>query len=311
MQSVTLTRKERIMKERTITAKNRKRKVLGYALAGSVATSVLLSSAHLEKASACSDMYTVQKGDTLSELAKKYGVSVKQMKEANELTSDFIKVGQVLEVPLLEDTHAEHMLSATKKSVQPEQVKQSMTKKETNKVYTVVPGDSLYILAKKYGVQIEQIQTVNGLTSDMIKVGQKLEIPSGKVYKAKKQMINNLGEKMTYATYTVSPGETLGDIARQFNISIDEIKAYNHMSSNAVLIGQELMIKQKNLMKVNATVGGAVDNFSVEFIINGEPTVLKVAYGTTDNFERISGEKIELVFYKAHHSALVSYSLAK
>ena len=47
-------------------------------------------------------------------------------------------------------------------------------------------GDSLSLLAKKYGVSIKQIQKVNELTSDMIKVGQKLEIPSEKVYKAKK-----------------------------------------------------------------------------------------------------------------------------
>ena len=83
------------------------------------------------------------------------------------------------------------------------------------------------------------------------------------------------------------------------------------MSSNAVLIGQKLIIKQKNLIKVDATVGGAVDQFSVEFMINGEPTVLQVAYGTASNFERLSGKKVELVFYKANRPTLVSSSLAE
>ena len=107
------------------------------------------------------------------------------------------------------------------------------------------------------------------------------------------------------------PGESLWSIARQFNTSTEEIKVYNQLSSDAVLIGQKLIIKQKNLVKVDATVGGAVDNFSVEFMINGVPTVLKVAYGTASNFERISGKEIELVYYKANRSALVSFSLAK
>ena len=306
-----LTRKERIMRERAIIAKSRTRKVVGFAIAGSVAASVLLST-NSAKALACSDTYVVKKGDNLYSLAKKYGVSVEQIQDANKLSSDFIKEGQILEVPLLEDTHSEQPEpSATKMVVSQKQEKISTTKKATNKVYTVVPGDSLSLLAEKFGVSIKQIQDVNRLTSDMIKVGQKLEIPSEKVLKAKKQAIKKSEEKATYATYTVSAGESLWSIARQFNTSIEEIKAYNQLSSDAVLIGQKLIIKQKNLVKVDATVGGAVDNFSVEFMINGVPTVLKVAYGTASNFERISGKEIELVYYKANRSALVSFSLAK
>ncbi len=390
MQSVTLTRKERIMKERAIMAKGRRRKVVGFALVGSIATTVLVHTNGV-KALACSDTYVVQKGDNLYTLAKKYDVSVEQLQQANELSSDFIKVGQTLEVPLLEEAHSEHEesratktavplkqvkvnttkketkrlhtvvrgdslsllakkydvsveqlqqanelssdfievgqtlevplleeahseheeLRATKMAVPPKQVKVNTTKKETKRLHTVVRGDSLSLLAKKYGVSIEQLQKVNGLTSDMIKVDQKLDIPSEKVYAAKKMMINNREKSITYATYTVAPGETIWSIARQFNMSIDQLKAYNHMSSNAVLIGQKLIIKQKNLIKVDAIVGGAVDQFSVEFMINGEPSVLQVAYGTASNFERLSGKKVELAFYKANRPTLVSSSLAE
>ena len=104
MQSVTLTRKERIMKERAILAKGRRKKVVGYALVGSIATTVLLNTNGV-KALACSDTYVVQKGDNLYSLAKKYDVSVEQIQAANKLSSDFIKVGQILEVPLLEEAH--------------------------------------------------------------------------------------------------------------------------------------------------------------------------------------------------------------
>lgn len=292
MESVTLTRKERIMKERAKYTKDRRRKVLGCALAGTVATSVILS-IHSEKALACSDTYVVQKGDTLYSLAKKYGASIEQIQEANGLSSDFIKIGQTLEVPSLVKTHSE-----------PEQ--QSNAKKKTNRVYTVVPGDSLSLLAEKYGINIEQIQEVNGLTSETLKVGQILEIPSVEVHKVKKLSIVNRYEEIPQATYTVAPGENLWSIARQFNISIDEMKASNHMSNNAVLIGQKLIIKQKKLVKAEATVGGTVDNFSVEFMINGEPKVLQVAYGTASDFERIAGEKVELVYYNVNRPTLVS-----
>ena len=81
MQSVILTRKERIMRERAIIAKSRTRKVVGFAIAGSVAASVLLST-NSAKALACSDTYVVKKGDNLYSLAKKYGVSVEQIQDA-------------------------------------------------------------------------------------------------------------------------------------------------------------------------------------------------------------------------------------
>ena len=107
MDSVVLTRKERIMRERKTINRARRKKVLGYALAGTVATSVMLHT-NLGSAAACSDTYIVQKGDTLYSLAKKYRVSVNQLQEANGLSSTLIKVGQMIEVPLLEETHPEH-----------------------------------------------------------------------------------------------------------------------------------------------------------------------------------------------------------
>ena len=263
---------------------------------------------NLGKAAACSDAYVVQKGDTLYSLAKKYSVSVDQIQEANGLSSDFIKVGQTLEVPSLEETHPEH-LSDKKKEIAPVQKKLNNTKAETSSDYTVVRGDTLSLLAKKYNVSIEQIQKANGLTSEMIKVGQKLETPLVEVHMAKKQATKNRSEKITYGIYTVAPGESLGEIARQFNTSIDEIKAYNQMSTNAVLIGQKLIIKQKNFIKADATIVGAADHFSVEFLINGEPTVLQVAYGTASDYENMSGKNVEVVFYNSKRPTLVSYEL--
>ena len=126
MQSVTVTRKERIMKERAIMAKGRRKKVVGYALVGSIATTVLLNTNGV-KALACSDTYVVQKGDNLYTLANKYGVSVEQIQAANELSSDFIKVGQILEVPLVEEAHTEHEEpKVTKMAVPPKQEKVSV-----------------------------------------------------------------------------------------------------------------------------------------------------------------------------------------
>ena len=195
----------------------------------------------------------------------------------------------------------ENVLADTKQEV-------SNPNKKDNIIYTVVQGDTLYSLAKKYGVSIHQLQTANGLTSENIKINQILQIPLVAEVK-QAQVQENPIEKITSATYTVSPGETLQSIARQFNISIAKIKADNNMSNNAILIGQKLMIKRNNLFKTSATISGAVDNFSIECMINEKPTVVHVAYKTASNFESISGEQVELVFYNANRPVLVSVAL--
>ena len=88
---------------------------------------------------------------------------------------------------------------------------------EENTTHIVQRGDTLYSLAKEYGVTLEQIQQVNGLSSDKIQVAQVLKITPPKLVIATNQAtelhkeINKETptEKMTFATYTVSAGETL------------------------------------------------------------------------------------------------------
>ena len=297
MEQITMTRKERMLMEREQNAKDRKKNVRRYAFVGTVATSIILS-ANSESVFACSDEYVVQKGDTLYSLAKKYNVSAEQIQGVNNLSSEMIKVGQTLEVPALVKTHTD---SEQKNNI----------KNKENITHSVQPGDTLYSLAKEYGVTLEQIQQENGLTSDQIKVAQELKITSPQMVKAAAQETELNNEKVNFATYTVSAGESLWSIARQFNLSISELKTYNRMTSDMVLIGQKLIVNPSNLMKTTATVVGAADNFSVEFTINGEPTTIKVPYGTAQNFGNLSGKKVELVYYNhTHNPRLVSFKNA-
>lgn len=90
--------------------------------------------------------HKVVSGDTLSGLAKKYGLTVSAIKAMNGLKSDVIKIGQVLQL--------------------------------TKSTHTVVSGDTLSGLAKKYGTTVAALKAANGLKSDLIKVGQVLHLPT-------------------------------------------------------------------------------------------------------------------------------------
>ena len=90
-------------------------------------------------------IHKVVSGDTLFSLSKKYGLTVNELKEFNNLKTDTIKVGQVLKLARL--------------------------------TYAVVSGDTLYSLSKKYNTTVEILQSINGLKGTVIKVGQILKLP--------------------------------------------------------------------------------------------------------------------------------------
>lgn len=146
--------------------------------------------------------YRVQPGDSLWLIARKYGTTIDAIKSLNGLTSDLLDVGQVLRIPTAQSGGYVE--------------------------YTVRPGDSLWLIARQYGTTPEAIKSLNGLTSDLIDVGQVLRIPTAQSGGA--------------AEYTVRPGDTLWVIARRFGTTVEAIKNLNGLTSDLLSIGQVLRI---------------------------------------------------------------------
>lgn len=94
--------------------------------------------------------------------------------------------------------------------------------------YTVRAGDSLWLIANKYGTTVEAIKRLNGLTSDLLNIGQTLKIPSD--------------QNMPYIEYTVRPGDTLWILARRYETTVDAIKRLNGLTSDLLNVGQMLRI---------------------------------------------------------------------
>lgn len=106
--------------------------------------------------------HQVKSGDNLGTIASKYGVSISQIKQWNNLTSSLIRIGQRLTVHKIND--AEPNFGTTSKST-------------ATQTYTVQPGDSLWIISKKLdGLTVEDIKRLNNLSGNTIKPGQKLII---------------------------------------------------------------------------------------------------------------------------------------
>ena len=149
--------------------------------------------------------YTVKSGDSLWNIAKRYNISVADLKAANGLTSSTLRIGQTLKIPTLPN------------------------KNSKENVYIVKKGDSLYKIAQNYDTTVSDIIRLNNLTNTSLSIGQVLEIPTS--------IISNT------STYTVKSGDTLYKIANENNISVDELKRLNSLTSNILSIGQKLIIK--------------------------------------------------------------------
>ncbi|HKJ17336.1 MAG TPA: DUF5715 family protein [Xanthomonadales bacterium] len=107
--------------------------------------------------------YTVRRGDTLSTIARRTGSSVPQLKAANGLRGDLIRVGQELQIP----GNLDDKLIAS----------QGLTTQVQHEVrHQVRRGESLWNIARRYGTSVDQLREENGLADDHLKIGQELRI---------------------------------------------------------------------------------------------------------------------------------------
>jgi peptidoglycan DL-endopeptidase LytE len=136
------------------------KKAIKVALAGAAITGALFTAPTAEAASA----YTVQKGDTLSKIAKAHNTTIQQLKQWNQLSGDRIYIAQHLVVA---STPSKHKVTAISVVEEKEQKPSS---------YIVVKGDNLTKIAKKYNITVASLMEWNNLKSDAIKIGQKLAI---------------------------------------------------------------------------------------------------------------------------------------
>lgn len=114
--------------------------------------------------------YRVKSGDVLGTIARQYNVSLNQLKAWNNLSSNMIRVGQVLHI-YQDNASFEKNLANNSNS------NNSVSQVGDNKTYTVQPGDSLWLISKKLdGVTIDQLKKLNNLNNNQIKPGQKLII---------------------------------------------------------------------------------------------------------------------------------------
>ena len=168
------------------------------------------------------DTYKVQRGDTLWNISKKFNISVDELKKINNLDSNLLYIGEELKLPSYE------------------------TVTDSNITYIVSKGDTLYSIAAKNEISVNDLKKYNNLTSDNLYTGQELNIPSGTsiITPSENEVINE------GSIYEVKKGDTLYSIAKKFNTTVDKIKEINSIVNDILTIGTSLLIPTSNLSDI-------------------------------------------------------------
>lgn len=163
--------------------------------------------------------HKVKRGDTLSEIASRYGMSLRELKRLNGLKRNTAVLGQRLKVM--------KKVSSTNAANQPKQGRLQAVSQ-----HTVKSGDSLSEISAKYNVTMSALKKLNKLSSSQVRIGQIIKLPSETkvTVKAKKRR------------HTVAKGDTLSEIAEQYGVTIKQLMAANKMRSKTVFLGQRLSI---------------------------------------------------------------------
>lgn len=144
--------------------------------------------------------------------------------------------------------------------------------------YTVKSGDTLYSIAKKYGITVDKLKDLNNLNSNMISVNQKL-------------LVNGQKKDQTTNTYVVEKGDNLYSIAKKYSTTVSKIKELNNLKSDALSIGQELIIPSSFDVKTHIVKSGDT-LYSIARKYNTTVDAIKVANNLTSNVLSIGKELI-------------------
>ena len=144
--------------------------------------------------------------------------------------------------------------------------------------YTVKSGDTLYSIAKKYGVTVDKLKDLNNLKNNMISVNQKL-------------LVNDQKKDQTTNAYVVEKGDTLYSIAKKYSTTVSKIKELNNLKSDTLSIGQELIIPNSFDVKTHIVKPGDT-LYLIARKYNTTVNAIKVANNLTSNVLSIGKELI-------------------
>lgn len=192
-------------------------------------------------------IHRIDEKETLYGISRRYGVAITAILEHNPAADGGLSVGQILKVPYTP--------------------KPKNTLGTQERIHKVAPKETLFSISKLYEVSVEEIKSWNNLKDNTLSTGQEL------IIKPKTSAVNvSLPEqKSLKGTHTVATKETLFSIARQYGVTVQQLREWNGLTSDEVKVGQVLFLSQP--MNAGVEVKPEVKNQEVKTEVKQTTTV--------------------------------------
>jgi membrane-bound lytic murein transglycosylase D len=233
--------------------------------------------------------YKVRKGDTIGGIAERYRVSESELKRWNGLTGNTIKIGQNLKIYTREETTA--------------RVESKSLPKGNVKYHKINPGETISSIAELYKVSASSLREWNALNGDKIIAGNTLKIYSGvspQVVANNTQGSNELSSEAI--THIIQPGETIIAISELYDVSVEDIKRWNNLSSSKIIAGKSLVIysngdRKKTTFTISKNDTRDSGNYILHIVKKGETLSnislsYKVSISGIQQLNNIDGNRI-------------------
>ncbi len=188
--------------------------------------------------------YKVKKNDSLLGIADLFNVRVSDVRNWNNIPyTSSIKVGQNLTIYVSEE-NKEYYASLDKSTMIEDKTTTnfSVEKKDSYVYHKIKKGENLGLIAAQYGVSIASIKQWNDLSDNKIVAGKRLKIYTDESYEVVSTENAFDNTKGSFYNYKVKKGDTIGQIAERYHISINEIRKWNNLKGNKIIAGQNIKI---------------------------------------------------------------------
>lgn len=182
-------------------------------------------------------IHKVEEKETLYGISRRYGATVDAVIASNPGLGSTLEIGQILKVPYTRQPKVStpHVAGGT--------------------VHKVEPKETMYSISKKYGVTVEEIKQWNGLSDNTLSIGQELIVKKPKPAVAVASRSDETTHKK--GSHTVAQQETLFSVARQYGVSVQQLKTWNALATNDLKVGQVIVVAPPEQQKESTgPVGG-------------------------------------------------------
>ena len=202
-------------------------------------------------------LHKVQSGQTLYALARRYGASVKQIRDANPILQQGLKVGQTIKVPYGKPLAAEKPQVAAAKT------------------HTVAAGETLYAISRKYNITVEELMKLNNLSSNALSRGQKLIVAAAEVAPDPKPETVEPPPASENATETTNESSAQTGNEETTTVDTTAVTSEVEVTTDPVTTPQETATEAEVPVKYNGTTFKEVIEEGVAVLIEEEEPAKK------------------------------------